>query len=198
MFGCLGKIIKSIIIILAIIGFIAIGGVTFFNDFFHNPFSKPQANKIQKAAEIADFSKIDEEFELVSSSKLPKIGNYVYLKHGASSQRFYFSKPTKSETLTKKDFSTKEADVKILNFVKDFKLLQLENFEITGRGTMTALGQTIPYVKFKSDIVNFPINGIQGIVGVASHESSNIIIVSSNSYGKYSQIITDVLLKELQ
>lgn len=197
MFGCFGKFIRTIIIILAVIGFVAIGGVTFFKDFFHNPFSQPQASKMKKASEIADFSKLDPEFELVSSSKLPKIGNYVYIKHIASSQRFYFSKPSKPETLTKNDFITKESDVKIVSFVKDFKLLQLENFEITGRGTLSALGQSIPYIKFKSDIVNFPVNGIQGIAGVASHGKENIIIVSTNTNGKYSQIVTNALLKQI-
>ena len=76
--------------------------------------------------------------------------------------------------------------------------MQLENFEISGRGSMYALGQTIPYIKFKSDVVNLPIKGIQGIVGVASHGNDNIIIVSSNASGKYSQIVTDALMKQLK
>ena len=198
MFGCIKKFFMLIIIIFAVIGFVAIGGVTFFNEFFHNPWAQPQIHKMKKAAEIADFTNLDEEFEIVSSSKIPKIGNYVYIKHGATSQRFYFSKPTNPETLTKKDFSTKECDVKIVKFVQDFKFLQLENFEISGRGSMYALGQTIPYIKFKSDVVNLPIKGIHGIVGVASHGNDNIIIVSSNASGKYSQIVTDALMKQLK
>lgn len=198
MFGCIKRFFTIIVIIFAVIGFVAIGGVTFFNEFFHNPWAQPQVHKMKKAAEIADFSNLDEEFEIVSSSKIPKIGNYVYIKHDATSQRFYFSKPTKADTLTKKDFATKECDVKIVKFVQDFKLIQLENFEITGRGSMTALGQTIPYVKFKSDVVNLPIKGIQGIVGVASHGNDNVIIVSSNASGKYSQIVTSALMKQLK
>ncbi len=199
MIGCLKKFIILIILIFALIGFFAVGGMNFINEFIHNPFKQPQETKMEKASQIADFSKLNDEFELVSSSKLPKIGNYVYVKHGASSQRFYFAKPTKEETLTKNDFNSKEAEIKILDFVKDFKILQLENFEIAGKGSTNAMGQTIPYVKFKSDIVNLPVHGVQGIIGVASaKDGKNIIIVSSNTYGKYSQIITNVLLDELK
>ena len=198
MFGCLGNFIKAGILLLAVIGFVAIGGVTFFKDFIKNPFAQSQATKMEKATEIADFSKLDSEFELVSSSKLPKIGNYVYVKHIASSQKFFFAKPSKKHTLTKNDFNTKEADVKILSFINEIKVMQFENFEITGRGSISAFGQNVPFVKIQSDIVNFPVHGVQGIVGVAYKDNANIIIVAVNSDGKYSQIITNVLLNQLK
>lgn len=198
MFGCLRKFIFLIILILAAIGFTAIGGMNFINNFIHNPFELSQKTKMEKAAEIADFSKIDKEFEIVSSSKLPKIGNYVYIKHGATSQRFYFTKPTNAETLTKQDFNSKKADEKITEFVQNFKILQFENFAIKSRGSINAMGQSIPYVRFESDIVNFPVHGVQGIIGVASEKDKNVIIISLNSYDKYSQIITNVLLDELK
>ena len=198
MFGCLRKIITAFVFILALIGFFSIGGLTFFKDFIHNPFAQVQETKIQKAADIADFSKLNNEFELVSSSKLPKIGNYVYVKHAVSSQKFFMAKPSeKNQILTKKDFSSNAAQQKILDFVKDFKLFKLENFEITGRSSVNAMGQNIPYVKFKSDIVNVPMHGVEGIIGCAYKDGANIIIVAINSGGKYSQIITNVLLNEL-
>ncbi len=198
MFGCLRKFINIIIIILAVVGFIAIGGTNIINDFIHNPLSPAQSSKAEKAAQIADFSKLNKEFELVSSSKLPKIGNYVYLKHAATSQNFFMAKPKNAETLTKNDFNSKKADEKILNFVNDFKVLRLENFEITGKGSMKAFGQTVPFVKFKSDIVNLPVHGAEGIVGVANKGDKNIIIVATNTYGKYSQIVTNALFTEIK
>lgn len=198
MFGCLKNIVNIIIILLAIIGFIAIGGMNFVNDFIHNPFSSAQSTKAEKAAQIADFSKLDKEFELVSSSKLPKIGNYVYLKHAATSQNFFMAKPKDKETLTKADFNDKKAEEKILEFVKEFKVLRLENFEIAGKSSMKAFNQTVPYVKFKSDVVNLPVHGVEGIVGVAEKEGKNIIIVATNTNGKYSQIVTNALFSEIK
>ena len=198
MFGCLRKIINIIIIILAVVGFIAVGGTNIINDFIHNPLSPAQTSKAEKAAQIADFSKLNKEFELVSSSKLPKIGNYVYVKHAATSQNFFMAKPKNAEILTKADFNTKKVDEKIMNFVNDFKVLRLENFEITGRGSMKAFGQTVPFIKFKSDIVNLPVHGAEGIVGVAAKDDKNIIIVATNTYGKYSQIVTNALFTEIK
>lgn len=198
MFGCLKKIITIVIILFAMIGFIAIGGTNIIEDFIHNPLSSAQTSKAEKAAQIADFTKMDKEFELVSSSKLPKIGNYVYVKHAATSQNFFMAKPKNTETLTKADFNTKKADEKVMNFVKDFKVLRLENFEITGRGTMRAFNQTVPFIKFKSDVVNLPVHGTEGIVGVATRDDKNLIIVATNTHGKYSQIVTNALFTEIK
>lgn len=200
MFGCLRKIINIIIIILAVVGFIAVGGTNIINDFIHNPLSPAQTSKSEKAAQIADFSKLNKEFELVSSSKLPKIGNYVYVKHAATSQNFFMAKPKNAEILTKADFNTKKADEKIMNFVNDFKVLRLENFEITGRGSMHAFEQTVPFVKYKAKIEKFPMHmrGTEGIVGVALKDNKNVIIVVANEKGKYSQIVTDALFTEIK
>ncbi len=198
MFGCLKTIFNIAIILLAIIGFIAIGGMNFVNDFIKNPLSPAQTSKAEKAAEIADFSGLDKEFELVSSSKLPKIGNYVYIKHASTSQNFFMAKPKDTETLTKDDFVTKKADSKINDFVNNFKIIRLENFEITGRDSFYAFNQTVPFVKFKSDVVNLPVHGIEGIIGVASKDNKNIIIVATNTGGKYSQIVTKALFSEIK
>ena len=85
-----------------------------------------------------------------------------------------------------------------MNFVKDFKVLRLDNFEITGRGSMKAFNQTVPFIKFKSDIVNLPVHGTEGIVGVATKDDKNVIIVATNVYGKYSQIVTNALFTEIK
>ena len=140
MFGCFGKIIKTIVVILAVIGFVAIGGVTFFKDFFNKSFFKSDS-VLQKASKIADFSNLDSEFELVSSAKLPKIGNYVYIRHGASSQKFYFLLTSNNNILTKDDFKSHKYEQKITDFIKNFKILNFENFEITGISNMNALNQ---------------------------------------------------------
>ena len=108
------------------------------------------------------------------------------------------AKPKNAETLTKADFNSKKADEKVMNFVKDFKVLRLENFEITGRGSMKAFNQTVPFIKFKSDIVNLPVHGTEGIVGVATKDDKNVIIVATNVYGKYSQIVTNALFTEIK
>lgn len=198
MFGCFGKFIKIIIVILAIIGFVAVGGVTFFKKFIDNPFENIQKMKKEKASKIADFSKLDDEFELVSSSVIPTVGTYVYVKHNASSQNFFFIKTNKKNFLTKKDFAENTADDKIINFAKDFKLLNLEDFEIIGHGSTSAFSQNIPYSKFKTRVANMPVKGVEGIIFSVPKDDENIVIVASNSSSKYSQIITNALFEQLR
>ena len=51
MFGCLKKIINIIIILLAVVGFIAIGGTNIVKDLIENPLSPAQSSKAEKAAQ---------------------------------------------------------------------------------------------------------------------------------------------------
>lgn len=199
MFGFLKKIIKIIIIILAIIGFVSIGGWTFIKNHIH--FKNNQESKIEKAEKIADFSKLNGEFEIISAGSVPFTGDYVYTKHTASDQKSIFLVLKKQESLTKADFSSEKANTKIKDFVNNFKILnfKFENFKITGKGSLNALNQTIPFVKFEADIVNLPISGTQGIIGAAELKNKkNAVIISFNTHGKYSQIITSVFLSEVQ
>jgi len=199
MFGFLKKIIKIIIIILAIIGFVSIGGWTFIKNHIH--FNNNQESKIEKAEKIADFSKLNGEFEIISAGSVPFTGDYVYTKHTASDQKSIFLVLKKQESLTKADFSSEKANTKIKDFVNNFKILnfKFENFKITGKGSLNALNQTIPFVKFEADIVNLPISGTQGIIGAAELKNKkNAVIISFNTHGKYSQIITSVFLSEVQ
>ena len=198
MFGCLGKFIKFIILILAIIGFIAIGGVTFLKDFIENPFSQAQESKMEKAYSISDFSKLDKEFEIVSSAKLPKIGKYVYIKHAASNQHFFLSKPTKKDLLTKNDFYTQKAYDKINKFVKDYHPIFVNEFRLFQIQNGYGLNQEIPYVKFQATLENIPIKNVNGVIGVANRENEDIIIISANTNDKYSQIITNALLTQIK
>ena len=201
MFGCFGKIIKTIVLILAIIGFVAIGGMNFILKFVKLPFGNNQENKLEKAEKIADFSKLNEEFEIISSGSIPLTCNYVYVKHGATGQKTVFTVFRKQETLTAEDFSTENANTKIQTFIKNFKFLgfSFENYKIKNKGTLQALEQKIPYVQFEAEVSNLPTKGVQGIIGAAkTSDKKNLIIISFNSQGKYSKIITSALLSEIQ
>lgn len=198
MFGCFIKVINIVIVMLAIIGLIALGGTKMVKNFFHAHFPSSPEGKIEKAMPIGDFSKLDKEFCIISSSQLPKIGNYIWLEHASSTQMFLMTKPSKTSVLTKTDFETEEADKKIMKFVSHYKIS--ENFEITGRGSMHAFEQTVPFVKYKAKIEKFPMHmrGTEGIVGVALKDNENVIIVVANEKGKYSQIVTDALFNKIK
>ena len=68
--GCLKFIIKVAIVVLAIIGFRAIGGWDWVVKTWH-PFEKPtQESMIEKSKDVADFSKIPEEYEISKSANI--------------------------------------------------------------------------------------------------------------------------------
>jgi len=203
MLGCLRKVIKTVIIIFAIIGFAAVGGFNLIKEQWNIHFGNKQENKVEKAEKIADFSKINGEFEIVSTGSIPFTGDYVYAKHTASEQKFLFFNPKNQKTLTQEDFYGEQTTVvsKINDFVNKFNILgfKFENFKTTGKGSLHALNQNIPFVKFQADISNLPIKGTQGIIGaIKIKNEKNAILIVFNTQGKYSQIITSVFLSEVQ
>ncbi len=62
--GCLKNILKAVILVFAVIGFISIGGKDTIKkkwDEFTNP---PQDVMLQRAKKVGDFSKIGDEYEI--------------------------------------------------------------------------------------------------------------------------------------
>ena len=77
--------------------------------------------------------------------------------------------------------------------------MHLENLLITDKGTIRAISQTIPYIRFEADAVNLPVQGVQGVVGVVQgDDGSNQIIIAFASHKKYSQIITEEFFRKIK
>ena len=67
--GCLKFIIKVAIVVLAIIGFKALGGMELFKNFHF--FEKPSQDElIAKSMSVADFTKIPDEYEIDRTANL--------------------------------------------------------------------------------------------------------------------------------
>ena len=63
--GCLKSIIRAVVIVLALIGFKAVGGWDFVKNKIPLLFEKPsQETLIEKSKDVADFSGISEEYEI--------------------------------------------------------------------------------------------------------------------------------------
>lgn len=190
--GCLKIIIRTAIVVLAIIGFKALGGFDMIKNlhFFEKP---SQEVLVQKSKEVADFSKISDEYELDKTANLMGYKG-VLAKHKSSGQKFVVLNPSKSEFLTKKDFTDGNVEKKLngLNEKLSYQYIRLENFKVIKKGKFNSMGQTIPYVKYEADVTNLPIKKIEGIIGLAQDkEEHNKILLSASEDGKYSQIITE-------
>lgn len=199
----IGNTIKLIILVLAVIGFMSIGGVDFLKNVFSNwhGFGTSQETLMEKANKIADFSNINkEEYEI---SKTANIMGYkaVVAEHNASGQKFVVLDSDKEPLLTKEDFKTGAVDKKIENLHKKLEkqFIHLENVQITKKSSMQAMGQKVPYVKIEAEPTNMPgVKKVTGIVGVAQKDKNTNLILSFNTDNKYSQIITEQFFKDVK
>ncbi len=198
--GCLKFIIKLAIIILAIIGFVSLGGWDWINKNWH-PFEKPsQEALIEKSKDVADFSKIPDEYEIAKSANI--LGyRAVLAEHDATGQKLAVINQNKTLNLTKKDFKDGNLKKKIdnINEKLQYQYIHIENFKITKQGTMQTMGQTVPYAQFEAEVTNLPFQKIKGIISVAEDKNGkDKIIISANQNNKYSQIIAEQFFKKVK
>lgn len=198
--GCLKFIIKVAIVVLAIIGFKALGGWDWVTKNWH-PFEKPtQEALIEKSRDVADFSKIPEEYEI---SKSANILGYraVIAEHDSTGQKMAVVNENKTIKLSQDDFKNGSLEKKIndINKKLSYQYIHVENFKITKQGTMKTMGQTVPYVRFEAEVTNLPVKEIKGLIAVAKDKNGNDkIIVSANQGNKYSQIIAEQFFKNVK
>ena len=195
--GCLKFIIKVAIVVLAIIGFRAIGGWDWVVKTWH-PFEKPtQESMIEKSKDVADFSKIPEEYEI---SKSANILGYraVVAEHNATGQKMAVVNQNKTIKLSQDDFKNGKLEKKIedINKKLSYQYIHIENFKITKQGTMQSMNQTVPYARFEADVTNLPVKDIKGLIAVAKDvNGKDKILVSANQGDRYSQIISEQFFK---
>lgn len=197
--GCLKIIIRTAIVVLAIVGFKALGGFDFVKNL--HIFEKPsQEVLIEKSKDVADFSKIPDEYEIDKTANLLGYKG-VLAQHKASGQKLVVLNPSKSTLITKKDFADGNIKKKLngLNEKLNYQYIKLENVTVVKEGKFNSMGQTIPYVKYEADVTNLPIKKIEGIIGVAQDKEKHTkILLSASESGKYSQIITEQFFSKVK
>lgn len=198
--GCLKRIFQLIILVFAIIGFLSLGGDDFVKKHFGDFFTKSKEKMMQKANDIVDLSALSEEYEIDKTASFMGYKG-VLAEHKASGQKFAILQPKDGNILTKDDFSSKKVDEKIIELNDKFKYqyVHLENLVITGRGSVRAISQTIPFVRIEADAVNLPVQGVQGAVGVVQgQDGNNQILIAFAPHKKYSQIITEEFFRKIK
>ena len=198
----LKNVLKIIILILAAIGFKAIGGIDFINKYIDldSIFKKPSQEKMQeKAAKIADLSEINQEYTIKKNINILGV-KAILSEHNATGQKFIIANDEKQKLLSKEDFKNQEIDSKIKNLAEkiQYQFIRLEDVKITQRGNINVFNQTAPYVRFSADAVNMPISDVQGIIGVAEVDGKTKIIISLNEGKRYSQIISQEFFKDVK
>ena len=197
MFRTLKIIFNATIIVLAFIGFNAIGGqkyVEALKDSFYNMISHYTQDSARK---IGDFSKMNEEFAIDNTMNLFGY-KAVMAEHKASGQKMIIVDSGKKPLLTQEELKSSDIDAKIKEASGKIKYrgAKVQEISVTNRGTMEAFGQKVPYVKFEAKVTRAPISEIAGVVAsVKTSDGSEKLALSISEKKRYSQLITNEFYK---
>ena len=202
--GCLTIIYKTIIAVLVFFGLLHLGVIDFIKDKLEERNSGASQEKmIEKAKDVIDLSALsasDGEYTIDKNLKVLQ-NRMIVAEHNATGQKMIMIEPRKENILTKEDITSENIQEKIESTLQKYKyqLVKFENIKVTKKSEMQGIGQKVPYVKVSAEISNLPMKDVEGILGVAElSNGKNLIVISVNEKGKYSQIITDAFYKQVK
>lgn len=198
--GCLRNIIRAVILTLAIIGFMSLGGKELLSNWLGNWFNPSQDVMFERAKKVGDFSGINDEFEIEKAAGI--LGyNAVVAEHKASGQKMIVVDSGAKPILTADDIKSANVEEKLQNALKKIKYqaASVNNLSVTKRGNIISYGKSAPYVKFEAHVKKLPVGDIAGIISVVQDsKGQDRILVSVSEKAKYSQLIADEFFKNVK
>ena len=191
--GCLKNILRAIILTLAVVGFMALGGKELISGLISNYFNPSKETVLERAQKVGDFSKINEEFEIEKAAGIMGY-NAVVAEHKASGQKMFVVDAGNKEILTVEDLKSDNVEEKLYNAISKIKYqaVSVDDLKVTKHGTMNSYGKEVPYVKFEAHVKKLPIGDVGGIISVAeTKDGESRLLISANEKKKYSQLISD-------
>ena len=198
--GCLKNILRAIILTLAVVGFLSLGGKEFVTKYISQIFNPSAETILDRAKKVGDFSGLNEEFEMEKASGMFGYKGVV-AEHKASGQKFIVVDTASKPLFTQDDIRSDNLEEKILDVLSKFKIqaVSIDELEITKHGEMSSYGKTVPYAKFDAKIKKLPIGNVSGIISVAeTKDGEPRILISANEKSKYSQLISDEFFKNIK
>lgn len=198
--GCLKNLIRAVILALAIVGFLSLGGKELVMKYCSQWFNPSQETILERAKKVGDFSGINEEFELEKATGMFGY-NGVVAEHKASGQKLIVVDSNKKPLLTKADLQSANIEEKLKEVTGKVKYqaLSVDDLQVTKKGTMYSYGATVPYVRFNAKISKLPIGDVSGIISVAeTKDGENRLLISANEKSKYSQLISEEFFRAVK
>ena len=198
--GCLKNILRAIILTLAVVGFMSLGGKELLSGYLGNFFNPSKDVMLERAKKVGDFSKIDDEFELEKAAGIMGY-NAVVAEHKASGQKMFVVESGDNAILTPEDIKSDNVEEKLKKSVSKIKYqaVSVDELHVTKRGTLNSYGQEVPYVKFEAKVKKLPIGEVSGIIStVETKDGSPRLLISVNEKSKYSQLISDEFFKKIK
>lgn len=198
--GCLRNLIRAIIIALAVVGFLSLGGKEWVMQYTSKWFNPSQETILERAKKVGDFSAINEEFELEKAAGMFGY-NAVVAEHKASGQKLIVVDSNKKPLLTKEDLQSENIETKLKDVISKvrYQAISVDELHVTKRGSMNSYGKTCPYVRFNAKVSKLPIGDISGIISVAeTKDGESRLLISANEKSKYSQLISEEFFKNVK
>lgn len=193
MFSLIKIIFNAFLLVLAIIGFNAIGGQKYVEAVKVSVGNFIQEHALEGAKKIGNFSGLNEEFQIDNSVNL--VGyKAVIAEHKASGQKMVIVDSGKKPLLTQNDIKSDKVDKKLNDLADKFKYqaVTVQDIKITDRGTMKVYGKDVPYAKFEAHVTKLPFKDVAGVVAsVTTSDGSEKLAFSISEKKKYSQLITN-------
>lgn len=198
--GFIKNILRAIILTLAAVGFLALGGKDLIVSLVGNYFNPPKDVVMERAQKVGDFSKINDEFEIEKAAGIMGY-NAVVAEHRASGQKMLVVDSGDKKILTADDIKSDNVEEKLHKAISKIKYqaISVDDIKVTKHGTMNSYGKEVPYVKFEARVKKLPIGDIGGIISVAStKDGEERILISANEKNKYSQLISDEFFRKIK
>lgn len=199
MFRLIKITFNAFLLVLAIIGFNAIGGQKYIEFAKHNVTKFIQTHAQENAKKIGNFSKLHEEFEIDNTVNLFGY-RAVIAEHNASGQKMCIIDSKKKPLLTQKDIKSPDLENQLQELANKFKYqsVSFHEIKIISRGTINVYGQNVPYARFEAKANKLPFSDLGGMVAsVTTTDGSEKLALAISEKKKYSQLITEEFYKNI-
>ena len=200
MFRFIKIIFNAFILVLAIIGFNAIGGQKYVEMAKTKITTFIQERAEENAKKLGNFSNLHEEFQIDNTVNL--LGYHaVIAEHKISGQKMCIVDSGKKALLTQSDIKSANLEKKMQELVSKFKYqsISFHEIKVTSTGTMNVYGQNVPYARFEAKSNKLPFSDLSGIVSsVKTSDGSEKLAIAVSEKKRYSQLITDEFFKNVK
>ena len=190
----------AIILALAFVGFMSLGGGKLVANIVQNYLNPPQETMVKRAEKVGNFSNLNEEFEIEKAAGL--LGyNGVVAEHKASGQKLIIVDTNNKPILTADDIKSEKIEEKLLALTNkiNYQTFQVDELKVTKRGILNSYGKESPYIKFEARAKKLPIGDVAGIISVTeTTNGEQRLLISANEKKKYSQLISDEFFKSVK
>ena len=199
MFRLIKITFNAILLVLAIIGFNAIGGQKYVEIAKQHITTFIQERVEENARRIGNFSNLHEEFEIDNTVNL--LGyQAVIAEHNATGQKMCIVDSKKKPLLTQADIQSDKLESQLQQLADKFKYqaVSFHEIKVTSKGNIKVYGQTVPYAKFEAKANKLPFSDLSGMIAsVKTSDGNEKLAISVNEKKKYSQLIADEFFKNV-